>query len=89
MSRISQRGLAELDRAYDGTDGMYAHFDMDVMGGAGPAPGDILGAYVAQGPVTEKEGLEEVGGVEVDVGGGVRRARLRNVQSRHPTHRAR
>ena len=35
--------VAELDRAYDGTEGVYAHFDMDVMGGAGPAPGDILG----------------------------------------------
>ncbi|NQV07535.1 agmatinase, partial [bacterium] len=33
----------ELERAYDGTDAVYAHFDMDVLGGAGPAPGDILG----------------------------------------------
>ena len=35
--------VKELDRAYDGTDAVYAHFDMDVMGGAGPAPGDLLG----------------------------------------------
>ena len=35
--------VGELDRAYDGTEGVYVHFDMDVIGGAGPAPGDILG----------------------------------------------
>ncbi len=33
----------ELHHAYDGTDSVYVHFDMDVIGGAGPAPGDILG----------------------------------------------
>ena len=33
----------ELDHAYTGTDAVYVHFDMDVLGGAGPAPGDILG----------------------------------------------
>ena len=33
----------ELRHAYDGTDAVYVHFDMDVIGGAGPAPGDILG----------------------------------------------
>ena len=38
--------VAELDRAWDGTGGVYAHFDMDVIGGAGPAPGDILGELV-------------------------------------------
>ena len=32
-----------LDHAYNGTKSVYAHFDMDVLGGAGPAPGDILG----------------------------------------------
>jgi agmatinase len=32
-----------LDHAYQGTDGVYVHFDMDVIGGAGPAPGDLLG----------------------------------------------
>ncbi len=35
--------VAALDGAYDGTKGVYVHFDMDVLGGAGPAPGDILG----------------------------------------------
>ena len=33
----------ELCHAYDGTDAVYVHFDMDVIGGNGPAPGDILG----------------------------------------------
>ena len=33
----------ELRHAYDGTDDVYVHFDMDILGGAGPAPGDILG----------------------------------------------
>jgi len=33
----------ELDHAYAGTDAVYVHFDMDVLGGAGPAPGDIIG----------------------------------------------
>ena len=33
----------ELKHAYDGTAGVFVHFDMDVLGGAGPAPGDILG----------------------------------------------
>ena len=33
----------ELRHAYDGADAVYVHFDMDVIGGAGPAPGDILG----------------------------------------------
>ncbi len=32
-----------IDHAYNGTKSVYAHFDMDVLGGAGPAPGDILG----------------------------------------------
>ncbi len=43
-TRLGIDGLcAELRHAYDGTDGVYVHFDMDVIGGAGPAPGDILG----------------------------------------------
>jgi len=47
--------VKELDRAYDGTDGVYAHFDMDVMGGAGPAPGDILGEAVEPIGMTDYE----------------------------------
>jgi agmatinase len=33
----------QLDAAYDGTVALYAHFDMDVIGGAGPVAGDVLG----------------------------------------------
>ena len=32
-----------LDKAYAGTSDVYVHFDMDVLGGAGPAGGDLLG----------------------------------------------
>ena len=32
-----------LDIAYQGTSDVYVHFDMDVLGGAGPSPGDLLG----------------------------------------------
>lgn len=43
-TELGIEGLCEeLHHAYDGTDAVYVHFDMDVMGGAGPAPGDILG----------------------------------------------
>ena len=43
-SELGMDGLCqELRHAYDGTDDVYVHFDMDVLGGAGPAPGDILG----------------------------------------------
>ena len=44
---VRRRGIeaicADLDAAYANTTSVYAHFDMDVLGGAGPAPGDILG----------------------------------------------
>ncbi len=33
----------EFDHAYNDTEAVYAHFDMDVIGGEGPIPGDILG----------------------------------------------
>lgn len=47
--------VRDLDRAWDGTRGVYAHFDMDVMGGAGPAPGDILGELVEPIAMTDYE----------------------------------
>jgi agmatinase len=44
---IRQKGIEwvckELKHAYENTDAVYVHFDLDVIGGAGPAPGDILG----------------------------------------------
>ena len=47
--------VAALDGAYDGTDGVYVHFDMDVLGGAGPAPGDILGELAEPIGLTDYE----------------------------------
>ena len=45
----------ELRRAYDGTDDVYVHFDMDILGGAGPAPGDILGELAEPMGMTDYE----------------------------------
>ena len=45
----------ELKHAYDGTEGVYVHFDMDVLGGAGPAPGDILGELAEPIGMTDYE----------------------------------
>jgi agmatinase len=47
--------VGELDRAYDGTEAVYAHFDMDVMGGAGPSPGDLLGEAAEPIALTDYE----------------------------------
>jgi agmatinase len=49
-------GLCQaLDHAYDGTETVYVHFDMDVLGGAGPAPGDILGELAEPMGMTDYE----------------------------------
>ena len=45
----------ELRHAYDSTDAVYVHFDMDVLGGAGPAPGDILGELAEPIGMTDYE----------------------------------
>lgn len=43
-SELGIEGLCRmLDHAYSGTSNVYVHFDMDVLGGAGPTGGDILG----------------------------------------------
>ncbi|MBW1842863.1 MAG: agmatinase, partial [Deltaproteobacteria bacterium] len=47
----------ELRHAYEGTDAVYAHFDMDVIGGAGPTPGDILGDLAEPIGMTDYEVL--------------------------------
>jgi agmatinase len=46
-----------LEAAWDGTDAVYAHFDMDVIGGSGPAPGDIMGELAEPMGLTEYEVL--------------------------------
>ena len=45
----------ELKHAYDGTEGVFVHFDMDVLGGAGPAPGDLLGELAEPMGMTDYE----------------------------------
>ena len=47
--------VKELDHAYAGTDAVYVHFDMDVIGGAGPAPGDLLGELAEPIGMTDYE----------------------------------
>lgn len=43
-TELGIEGLVRLlDKAYQGTADLYVHFDMDVLGGAGPASGDLLG----------------------------------------------
>ena len=57
-SDLGIEGLCrELDHAYDGTDAAYVHFDMDVLGGAGPAPGDVLGELAEPIGMTDYEVL--------------------------------
>ena len=49
-------GLVKLlPHAFKGADAVYAHFDLDVMGGAGPAPGDILGELAEPIGMTDYE----------------------------------
>ena len=45
----------ELRHAYKGTKAVYVHYDMDVLGGAGPAPGDILGELAEPIGMTDYE----------------------------------
>lgn len=55
-SELGIQGTVDLlPRAFDGTDAVYAHFDMDVMGGAGPSPGDIMGELAEPIGLTDYE----------------------------------
>jgi agmatinase len=45
----------EMRHAYEGTDAVYVHYDMDVLGGAGPMPGDVLGELVEPIGMTDFE----------------------------------
>jgi agmatinase len=58
VKRLGVESVCErLDAVYDGTAGTYAHFDMDVIGGAGPAAGDLLGELAEPLGLTEYEVL--------------------------------
>lgn len=58
---IRRRGIEqicrELDPAYDGTKACYAHFDLDVIGGAGPTGGEILGELAEPIGMTDYEAI--------------------------------
>ncbi|MFQ5872470.1 MAG: hypothetical protein ACE5JL_01520 [Dehalococcoidia bacterium] len=47
MWKVRDNGIGELVKdlhyAYDGTEAVHVHYDMDVIGGAGPASVDIFG----------------------------------------------
>ncbi|MFN0044572.1 MAG: arginase family protein [Alphaproteobacteria bacterium] len=47
--------VKELRHAYEGTKNVYVHFDMDVLGGAGPTSGDILGELAEPIGMTDYE----------------------------------
>ncbi|WP_027350894.1 arginase family protein [Halotalea alkalilenta] len=49
--------IDNLDQAWNGTDAVYAHFDMDVLGGAGPAEGDLLGELAEPIGMTDYEAI--------------------------------
>jgi agmatinase len=61
MWKVREMGIEQLCReihhAYDGTDAVYVHYDMDVIGGAGPAPGDLLGTLAEPIGMTDYEVL--------------------------------
>jgi agmatinase len=55
-TELAIEGLCKLiGRAYEGTTDVYAHFDMDVLGGAGPTSGDILGELAEPIGMTDYE----------------------------------
>lgn len=55
-TKLGIEGLCQsLEHAYSGTKAVYVHFDMDVLGGAGPAPGDILGELAEPIGMTDYE----------------------------------
>jgi agmatinase len=58
VREIGIEGLCkELRHAYDGTNAVYVHYDMDVLGGAGPASGDLLGTLAEPIGMTDYEVL--------------------------------
>jgi agmatinase len=59
MWKVREKGVEwlcdELRHAYKETESIYVHFDLDVLGGAGPAPGDILGTLAEPIGMTDYE----------------------------------
>jgi agmatinase len=59
MWKVREMGIERLCEAlgpaYEGTEAVYAHFDMDILGGAGPTPGDLLGELAEPMGMTDYE----------------------------------
>jgi agmatinase len=59
MWKVRRMGIEklceELSPAYEGTQAVYAHFDMDIIGGAGATPGDLLGELAEPMGMTDYE----------------------------------
>lgn len=59
MWKVRQMGIERLCEAlgpaYEGTEAVYAHFDMDILGGAGATPGDLLGELAEPMGMTDYE----------------------------------
>ena len=59
MWTVKEKGIEwlcqELRHAYEGTEAVYVHLDMDVLGGAGPAPGDLYGGLAEPIGMTDYE----------------------------------
>jgi agmatinase len=49
--------IKNLNQAYQGTQAVFAHFDMDVLGGAGPTGGDLLGELAEPMGMTDYEAI--------------------------------
>ncbi|MFQ5711111.1 MAG: arginase family protein [Candidatus Geothermarchaeales archaeon] len=61
MWKVREMGIEglckELHHAYEGTKAIYVHYDMDALGGAGPASGDLLGMLAEPIGMTDYEVL--------------------------------
>jgi agmatinase len=61
MWKVREKGIEwlckEIHHAYNRTEAVYVHFDLDVIGGAGPASGDILGTLAEPIGMTDYEVL--------------------------------
>jgi len=59
MWEVRKHGIewlcSELSKAYEGTEAVYVHYDIDVIGGAGPGPGDLLGTLAEPMGMTDYE----------------------------------
>jgi agmatinase len=59
MWEVRKHGIewlcGEHSKAYEGTEAVYVHYDIDIIGGAGPGPGDLLGTLAEPMGMTDYE----------------------------------